>query len=179
MTAAAVTKEAASLSFARSMVRKTPSASSRAAAETVVETAWAVAARPSVATVPAIQDGGTAADATSAAKRGGGQPGGREDQAASGEPRLELLPRPVEPPADGSLGAVESPCGLLVGLTLQVAEHDGPAILLGEPPDLLVDQPPELEAFHRTTGLDGLGPGGLALPGRAPGRSARMRAATR
>ena len=113
MIAAAARKDAASLSFAMTMARNTPSASSKAAAEAVAETAVAVAARLSVATVAATSGAGTAADVDLAACGQGGQPDGRR-HAATDQPVHELLPRPIEPAAHAPRRASQLTRRLLV-----------------------------------------------------------------
>ncbi len=152
------------MSLARIMARNTPSASSRTAAETVVETARAVAARPRVATVPAIQEEGTAAEAMSAANTAAISP------ADGATPRRvsRVLSRSrarSRRPRTRALGTSEPPRGLLVRLTLQVTEHHRPAILLREPADLLVENAAQLMPLDVGGGFHGLGPRTLAFLG--------------
>ncbi len=158
------------MSLARIMARNTPLASSRTVAETMVETARAVAARPRVATVPLIHEEGTAAEAMSAANTAAISP------ADGATPRrvsrvLSRSARPVETPADGALGTSEPPRGLLVRLTLQVTEHHRPAILLRQPADLLVENAPQLMPLDVGGGFHGLGPRPLAFLAWPAGRS--------
>ena len=171
MIAPAARNDAASLSFATIIARNTPSASSRAAAEAVAETAVAVAARARVATVAGDQRGRDRGGCRLAARRQGGQPGGRR-QAAAGQAVFQLLPRPVEPPAHAPRRASQPPRRLLVRPALEVAEHHRPAVLLRQPADLLIDHRPELGPFQVAGGFHGLGPGALRFLGRAPGRVA-------
>ena len=145
------TSKAASLSLATSIARKTASARASDAVETVVDTALAVAARVKVVTVAATSGPGTAADAASAPAATCGQTGGWR-QATAGQAVTQLQLRPIEPTAHAACRASQPTGSLLVSPPLEVAEHDGPAILLGQAADLLIEQATKLGPRPRDPG---------------------------
>ena len=65
-------------------------------------------------------------------------------EAAACEPVAKPLSRSCQAALDGSNWQAQMPRGLLVGVSLEVAENHGRPELLGQPVDLLVQQVPQV-----------------------------------
>ncbi len=122
---------------------------------------------------------------------GGGEGGGfagEEDgddgegrgQAAAGEAVAEARAGADEAPLDGAEGPAETPGGLVVGETLEVAEDEGETVLVGQAAEFLVEDGEALGAVEGGEvgvgeGLGGVGGGEFtaAEPSRRGGRCGR------
>ena len=102
---------------------------------------------------------------------GAGQDDGRREPAAL-EATPEPFPAPRQPALQRPDRAAEQPGGLLVGVPLQVAEHDRRAERLGQPVELLVELGPGLRGRLGDRLVNPDPRPAVAAPARAAGRLA-------